>query len=288
MKRNKICMSLCLILLLSGCGNLTDSNRQTVAQEETPQAEVVWTVNGLQAKESFELTELTEMYPFIMKGTCLSLASEKDALPSYQIEVEKQFQGSQLEKTITVSTDGKDLEPAKTYYFMLAGIESVYTETLTYQAGLVLAVDSAQKVHVENIKGSSLLTAEKWEEALKGAVADHPYSRGTEYIGSYLHSDDLKEIYEYAGTAVLIEPFEYIELGVTDRENYRCRVISALKGTASDVIWAVFKPGTVKIGEQYLALLVRDNGGSVYTLAAPGAVFPGSGSEAEQIRKLAE
>ena len=54
------------------------------------------------------------------------------------------------------------------------------------------------------------------------------------------------------------------------------------------MIWVVFKPETVKIGEQYLALLVRDDGGSVYTLAAPESVFPGAGKEAEQIRKLAE
>ena len=242
------------------------------------------TVSALTMKAYYDLTELTEMCPFIIKGTCGELLGDKFGSPVYQISVEKQFQGSALPEKIPVETVGKELQEGGAYYFLLQGIDSVITEEIYYQAADIVSVDGTQHVHSNWVLEAASLPLSDWEEMLQAAIKTNPFPGEHEYRGYYLHSDDLTEICEYAQYVVLLEPTAYLFEGV-DRENFSCRVVSMLKGFTEEQIQLPFKTGTVTVGERYIALLIKHEG-SVYTLAAPRAVFPEDSPEADQVRAM--
>jgi hypothetical protein len=163
----------------------------------------------------------------------------------------------------------------------------VYSETAYYQKGDILQIDENNVVHSDLIQDCEALSALQWEEKLKDSIAEHPFQGESAYLGAYLHSDDLNEILACAGVVVLLEPVELIPTLATDRESYRCRVISCLKGETDESIWVVFKPETVREGEKFLAALKSpDERSTIYSLIAPNCVFPENSSEAEQIRGL--
>ena len=233
---------------------------------------------------NYDLTELTEMCPFIVKGTCGERLEDKFGSPVYQVSVEKQFQGSELPEKIPVETVGKELQEGGAYYFLLQGIDSVYTEETYYQAEDIVSVDGTQHVHSNRVPEAATLPLSDWEEMLQAAIKTNPFSGKHEYLGYYLHSDELAEICGYAQYVVLLEPTAHLFDGV-DRENYSCRVVSMLKGFTEEQIQAPFKTETVTVGERYIALLIKQEGGG-YTLAAPRAVFPEDSPEADEVRAI--
>ncbi len=242
------------------------------------------TAGAVTMQANYDLTELTEMCPFIVKGTCRERLEDKFGSPVYQISVEKQFQGSELPEKIPVETVGKELQEGGAYYFLLQGIDSVYTEETYYQAEDIVSVDGTQHVHSNRVQEAATLPLSDWEETLQAAIKTNPFSGKHEYLGYYLHSDDLAEICGYAQYVVLLEPTAHLFDGV-DRENYSCRVVSMLKGFTEEQIQAPFKTETVTVGERYIALLIKQEGGG-YTLAAPRAVFPEDSPEADEVRAI--
>ena len=285
-----LCAVIILCCTLSGCGSLNNvSSVAANTQKETAGGDSIWSVNGVKTKEYYELTEMTEMCAFIIKGSCEEQLSDEGGVLIYSVLVEKQFQGSVLPTVIPVDTVGRRLSKGESYYFFLDGVDSVYTETIKYLSEDILYIDKEQFVCSDLIRDCTAIDAAKWEEALKNAIASRPFSGKSEYSGYYLHSDDLNEISEYAEYIVILEPVSFINLGsVSDRENYQCKVLSALKGQTEETIRVVFKPGTVRTGEQYTAMLIKHENSSIYALAAPTSVFLESSPEAEQIRKLIE
>ncbi|MBR6007036.1 MAG: hypothetical protein IK064_05350 [Clostridia bacterium] len=115
---------------------------------------------------------------------------------------------------------------------------------------------------------------------------EHPYAGSSRIMGAYCDSDDLAEICRFSDCIVKVRAREVALDAVGDRTSYDCSVIECYSGEAEGSIRVVTMKNALKLGQEYLLLLMTDEQGSHYVISSVKSVIPANSAEAEFVLGL--
>lgn len=212
-------------------------------------------------------------YDFTLEETIIGSMSDT------QFFVEEGYTDYSVENTgITYSTNQTDYEAGKEYILVLSKETSVYYERDRYMilGEVFIELDEAGNIALyrryHQIEESPYKTAEEFSKHAQ-AVTDVSKERLV-YGIAFTRSSEVPDIVDASQYIVkaIVKDIK-IETPQINRDTYLCTVTETLRGSTDKEILIVLFKDTVKVGEEYLFLINKENENSlIYTLSSVHSV----------------
>ena len=271
-------------IILCGCSQGSVNNDVNVQKdkqkaEEIPRESADFAASRIVSQGEYDsmmsLEQLAQEASYIFEGVCLSKKDMLERGSDLTIQIKRALSGGfQKDEIITVrSYSGEEIKEGDVCLFFTEAWASLYEKMDRFYLDCVTINQKGLSLNKELFDPKGLT----YNEIIKltSAIVDNPgFQAKMDVNSAYCLSDDPLELYDFATNVLTGRIDGIVSDNIFDRTCYEISVTGTRKGEELKTIKLVAFKDSLKVGEEYLFMLLGAEGSQVYQLAGVNAVFP--------------